>query len=75
MQLAGYWDRKFGQSKFADRVGLLTECIRLFDETDRFRFFVPKDSYKALLGDSLGMSYYNKLCKRDYQWAGYIDFI
>jgi hypothetical protein len=65
-QLKGHWDKKYGQSRFANRVGFLRECIRLLDETDRFSLYVPKDSCKALPGDSLGMSCYNKLCKRDH---------
>jgi hypothetical protein len=62
-QLRGYWDRKYGQSKSADRCGFLKECIRLLDETDRFSLFVPRNICKAFPGDSSGMSCYNKLCK------------
>ena len=70
-QLKGHWDKKYGESRFSNRVRFLRECIRLLDETDRFSLDVPKDSCKALPGDSLGMSCYNKLCKRDHHWAGY----
>jgi hypothetical protein len=66
--LGGQYDRTYEK----DHHGFLKECLRIHDQTSRFRGIYPPNLCKAFPGDKLsGISCFNQLCKKNHNIVMY----